>query len=338
MTAVIEGFARRWWRGDLGATGKLLSSIAAPASWLWTGASRARIRAAAGASTRVEGLRVISVGNLAVGGTGKTPVAAWIAGTLHAAGIRTCVLVGAAGADEALLHRRWNPRVPTLVDKARVASAIRAREAGARVAVLDDGFQHVRLARDLDLVLLSADDPYPGATLPRGPYRESPEALARAHAVLVTRRAASVDRARDLAARVDADWPALVWGGVHLADGAWSRLDGTAGEPPEGAVLAVCGVARSDAFQAAVRRRTGSDVGLAAYPDHHDYTERDARRLREKAGGRPLACTEKDAVKLAPWAELLGDVFVLADEMRWDWGEDASRDGILSRIAKEVRP
>ena len=338
MTAVLERFARRWWGGDLGAMGKALSLMSAPVAWVWAGASRARMRAAAGASTRVEGLRVISVGNLAVGGTGKTPVAAWIAGTLHAGGVPTCVLVGGAGADEALLHRRWNPEVPVLVGKERVASAIRARDEGARVAVLDDGFQHVRLARALDLVLLSADDPYPGATLPRGPYRESLNALARAHAVLVTRREASADQARELAARVDGMWPGLVWGGVHLADGSWARLDGTAGGPPQGAVLAVCGVARSDAFQAAVRRRTAGDVGLAAFPDHHGYSERDARRLREKAGGRPLACTEKDAVKLAPWAELLGDVFVLADEMRWDWGEDATRDGILSRIAAEVRP
>ncbi len=338
MTGVIEGFARRWWRGDLGATGKALSLIAAPASWLWAGASRALMRAAARGSTRVEGLRVISVGNLAVGGTGKTPLAAWIASTLHAAGVPTCVLVNEAGADEALLHRRWNPEVPTLVDKHRVASAIVARDAGARAAVVDDGFQHVRLSRDLDLVLLSADDPYPGATLPRGPYRESPDALGRAHAVLVTRRLASADRARDLAERVDALRPGLVWGGVHLAAGAWAQLGGGAGEPPEGPLLAVCGVARSDAFQAAVQRRTGSDVDLEAFPDHHGYTERDARRLFQRAGGRPLACTEKDAVKLAPWAPLLGDVFVLADEIRWDWGEDTTRYRILSGLVTEARP
>ena len=332
MTAALERVARRWWSGDLGATGKALSVLAAPASWVWAGASRARVRAAALAATRVEGLRVISVGNLAVGGTGKTPVAAWVARTLHAGGTSTCVLVGGAGADEALLHARWNPAVPVLIGSARVATAAQGREGGARVAVVDDGFQHARLARDLDVVLLSADDPFPGSTLPGGPYRESPDALGRAGAVLVTRRAASLERARELAARVEREWPGLVWGGIHLAGGAWTRLDGSPAEPPAGDVLAVCGVARPEAFGAAVQRGVEGEVALVTFSDHHAYAAADARRLRKQARGRPLVVTEKDAVKLAPMAHILGDAYVLADELCWDWGEERLRAGVRSLV------
>jgi tetraacyldisaccharide 4'-kinase len=338
MRAAFERFARQWWSGEFGAAGRALALLAAPASWAWTAATRARMRAAAGASTRVKGLRVISVGNLAVGGTGKTPVAAWIARTVHSAGAPTCVLVGGAGADEGELHRRKNPAVPVWVDRDRVASAARARDAGARVAVVDDGFQHVRLARDLDVVLLSADDPFPGPTLPAGPYRESADALERADGVLVTRRSASADRAREVAGRVDRACPGLVWGAVHLADGAWARLDGTAAAPPPGDVLGVCGVARPDAFLAALRGRVAGNVGLVVFRDHHEYDEADVRGLRAEARGRPLVLTEKDAVKLAALGHLLGEAYVLADELRWDWGEEAVRARVLSGMAAEARP
>lgn len=338
MRASVERFARRWWAGELGAPGRALSLLAAPVSWMWSGAHAVRARTYGDRPpTQVEGLRVISVGNLAVGGTGKTPLAGWIAGALDATGVPACVLVSGAGEDEALLHHRWNPRVRVISGSDRVAGAERARTAGARVVILDDGFQHVRLARDLNLVLLSADDPFPGAVLPRGPYREAPRALGRADGVLVTRRTASAERARELATLLELRWPGLVRAGVHLADGAWTRLDGTPGKPGPGDVLAVCGVARPDAFATAVRLRVEGTVELVAFADHHAYTREEVEALRRRAGGRPIIVTEKDAVKLARMADLRGEAFVLGDRLAWDWGEESMRAWVRSAAGEEAR-
>jgi len=268
----------------------------------------------------------VSVGNLAVGGTGKTPIVRWVTSDLLASGAETAILVGEAAADEAQLHRRWNPGVDVLVDRDRVSSARRARAAGCRVVVIDDGFHHAALARDLDLVLISADDPFPAPVLPRGPYREPASALGRAGAIVVTRRAAPAERALDIAAFIEREWPRSVLGVVSLEPGTLARLDGATPAPASNdAVLAVCGVARPDAFAAAVREVVGGDVELLAFADHHAYDGADAERIRRRAHGRPVVTTEKDAVKLERWHARLGATFVLHDRLRWERGESALR-------------
>jgi tetraacyldisaccharide 4'-kinase len=295
---------------------------------------------------------VVSVGNLAVGGAGKTPVAAWVADHLTGAGVPTSVLTGAHGADEALLHALWCPEVPVVSGRDRVAGARGARAAGARAVVLDDGFQHLALARDLDIVLLSADDPFPAPVVPRGPYREPPAALGRADAVVVTRRVATEDAARALAAEVGPYAPDAVSAGVWLAP---SRLRGLAewtvapGGParPSGPgaahgagelggrpVLAVCGVARPDAFAATVARLVGGPVELLSFGDHHAYTRADVARVCSRAAGRPIVVTAKDAVKLTRWDEELGDAYVLEEELRWAWGEEALAAPIEALVAE----
>lgn len=330
MRATAERFARRWWAGELGFVGRALDVVAAPASWLWAGASRARARSGR-PPQRVQGLRVISVGNLAVGGTGKTPFSAWVVGALREAGARAAVLVGEAGADEALLHRAWSPGVSVLVGRDRVSTARQAVTLGAGVAVLDDGFQHRALGRDLDIVLLSADDPDTVHVLPRGPYRESRAALARADVVVVTRRTAGPERARALASEVEHERPGLVFAGVHLAPGAWKTLEGGAVSAPTDDVLVACAIARPDAFQRAVAEQVDGAVEVRSFADHHAYTDQDVARLASQARGRSVVVTEKDAAKLNLLAssgvllDRLGDVRVLADEIRWDWGEESVR-------------
>jgi tetraacyldisaccharide 4'-kinase len=284
------------------------------------------------APVSIDGLRVVSVGNLAVGGTGKTPVAAWIAGMMRQAGMPTAVLVGSHGADEAALHRAWNPDVRVFCDRDRAAAARRARSEGVRVVVLDDGFQHRALARDLDIVLLSADDPDPAPLLPRGPYREPRSALARAGVVVVTRRVAGVDRARALAGSVDRDALGRGVACVRLAPGAWRHLDGSPAEPPRGDVLAVCGVARPEAFRRAVAECVEGDVELESFADHHAYSVADAERLARRAGSRPVVVTEKDAAKLVTLGASLGRVLVLADALVWDWGEEALRTRVMGLV------
>ncbi len=321
--AALSVFARRWWAGEAGIPGHMLSGLLAPASWAYgLGVSvRGRALDRLGAQ-RVQGLRVISVGNLAVGGTGKTPVAAWIAGLLSAQGVPTAILSRGYGDDELALHRHWNPTVVVEADSDRVLAAVRARDAGAVVAVLDDGFQHRRLARDFDLVLLAAEDRFPGRLLPTGPYREPAAALVRADAILITRRTASAEGASAFRQRVRQLVPSRPIGIVHLAPDAWQDLSGELVAAPSGDVLAVTAVARPDDFRENVASMLGREVELLAFADHHEYADVDVRRIVSEASGRTVVVTQKDAVKLAPRADQLPDTLVLTQRLVWESGRE----------------
>ncbi|HKJ02426.1 MAG TPA: tetraacyldisaccharide 4'-kinase, partial [Longimicrobiales bacterium] len=113
---------RRWWDGSLGPLGTALDILTTPLAWAFAAAVRRRNRRFdERGGTRVDGVRVVSVGNLAVGGTGKTPVSAWVARLLADQGLAVSVVSRGYGRDESLLHRRWNPEVPLVADRDRVA-------------------------------------------------------------------------------------------------------------------------------------------------------------------------------------------------------------------------
>ncbi len=292
---------------------------------------------------------MVSVGNLAVGGTGKTPVAAWVASHLSEAGCAPSVVVGSQGSDEARLHAIWSPGMPVLSGRDRSASVRRAREAaGATAVVLDDGFQAIGLGRDLDVVLLSADDPFPGPVLPRGPYREPPEALARADALVVTWRGDAEGAAREVARRASRFAPHTTSAGAELATsglvplsewrGAAAALRPRLLERLPGPAVAVCGVARPRRFQASVSGLVDGPVELRAYADHHNFSVRDARRLRTLAAGRPLIVTEKDAVKLERLLDDLPLTHVVVERVRWVWGGEELGRRLTSLVAEAVGP
>ncbi|MBI4878532.1 MAG: tetraacyldisaccharide 4'-kinase, partial [Planctomycetes bacterium] len=172
----------------------LLGSLAALASLPYGLAVRLRNRAydAGLLRARCAAAVVVSVGNLSVGGTGKTPLVAMLARAARAAGRTPAILLRgyrrgarrAAESDEAALHARLAQGVLVVADPDRVRGAERALAAGADLLILDDGFQHRRLKRDLDLVLADARDPFAGGRLlPRGLLREPLSSLARAHAL-----------------------------------------------------------------------------------------------------------------------------------------------------------
>lgn len=336
MRTSLERLAHRWWGGQLGWKGRLLCVLLAPASWLWSSATALRNRRydRAGGET-IPGLVVVSVGNLVVGGTAKTPVASWIARWYQEAGNRPAILLSDYGPDEKLLHERWTPTIPVFAERDRLVGARRARAAEADVAIVDDGFQHRRLARDLDIVLLAAEDAWTGPSPPRGPYREGPRALRRADAVVITRRTVSLEDARSLADRVRAAHPTVVTGGVCLMGGRWVDLDGEPFMGALGDVLAVAAVARPMAFSATARDLVTGTVELAAFADHHPYTRSDIERLRVRAGERPIVVTEKDAVKLPEYRDVLGEAYVLEQQVRWDWGE-AEVTELLAAVAGAV--
>lgn len=265
---------------------------------------------------------VISVGNLAVGGTGKTPTVIALARALGAdrrlgvltrgykGSTRGPLLVSdgkdllsdpATAGDEAVLLACSLPGVPVAVGAHRAAAGrLLLERAGADLILLDDGFQHRALVRDADVVLVDGDAPFGnGHLLPRGPLRESPCALARADAVLV--RAAGEEGAALEAVR---GYTAAHVGGVHVraagvTDGAGRPADSLSGVP----VLAAAGIARPERFQATLAGIGARVVDFVPYPDHMAYTAGDAARLVERAraaGAAFVAVTAKDAVKLGP--------------------------------------
>ncbi len=290
---------------------------------------------------------VVSVGNLTFGGTGKTPTVAALARDLVRRGRRPAVLTrgygrrqreplvlrepgerlsaGAAG-DEPLLLARALPGVPVVVDPDRVRGAARAVELGADVLVLDDGFQHLRLRRDLDLVLVDAGDPWGGGRLPpRGRLREPLTALQRASAVLVTKLppGAPGDALEPIARRVQELAPGCPVLGSVLEPTVLRTAEGT--RPPAALqgcrVFAVAGLGRPEGFVATLEALGAEVVGQRFFPDHHVYSPLEVEALA--AAARRLdalpVTTAKDAVKLpepAPLAVL--EVAVRPLEGSWD--------------------
>ena len=260
--------------------------------------------------------RVVSVGNITVGGTGKTPTALWLAERLAARGHRVAVVargyrkrrrgvvvVGEAGrplvapedgGDEAvMLARRFAGPVITAERRAEAAAFACARWAVDTI-VLDDGFQHRALARDADLVLATRESETAWA-LPAGPLRERPAALSRARAVL------AIDGTPPAVPGVPSFRGTLVARAL-VRPLSWEE------EPVEtlrgATVVAVAGVARPERFVAALER-LGAGIGdVLRFPDHHAYGPADVARIAAVAGARPVVTTEKDFVKLEHHAAL----------------------------------
>jgi tetraacyldisaccharide 4'-kinase len=265
---------------------------------------------------------VISVGNLSVGGSGKTPVVAHIARLLLEQGERPCILSRGYGrrtardgvtvvsdgrsiladldssGDEPLMLARALPAVPVLVGPSRYRSGVFAEERLAVTAhVLDDGFQHVQLARDIDLLVTNEQD-LTDRPLPAGRLRERSEAAAQAHAVLVD---AGYDEAARRVARALGVSTAFR---VVRTIGA-PRLVAT-GEtvvvPVDERVFAVAGIARPERFFADLASAGWKVAGTMTFRDHHMFTGRDITRMiaaARSAGATIVMTTEKDAVRLA---------------------------------------
>jgi tetraacyldisaccharide 4'-kinase len=315
-----HGWVRRWWSGEAGLAGRALDVALAPAEGLFRAGVAARNLAYDRGWLAAERapLPVVGVGNLGVGGAGKTPLAAWIAARLQEWGCRPAVALRGYGADEVLVHRELNPEVPVITARRRIEAARRAAEEGAELLVLDDAFQHRALARDLDLVLVPVEGwSLRRRLLPRGPWREDATALRRAQVVVLTRKSAPEETSARLAAeiRTAAGRPVVeCW----LAPGALVPLhpSGPEGGPPVGAaVLAVAALADPAPFAEHLRGR-GYDVELAAFPDHHPYDPEDAARLLRRAGERPMVMTLKDAVKLKTLLPAGHPAYVLPQTVR----------------------
>lgn len=273
---------------------------------------------------------VISVGNLSVGGTGKTPLVILIAKTLLAAGRRPCILTRGYGrrggmglialdpdsglifdpravGDEPALLAQALPNIPIIVARDRFrAGLIAERDFRADVHLLDDGFQHLALARDLDIVLLDVARPISElALLPAGRLREPFSALRRAHWVILTRT--ELGDAGPLQARVRAENSrARVF---HCSTKLTGLVEPRGGAPvsPENLlhkpVGAFCGIGNPAAFLADLRRWGLRPAAERVFPDHHEYTARELESVvasSRNAGAEALLTTEKDLMNLPP--------------------------------------
>lgn len=297
---------------------------------------------------------VISVGNLTTGGTGKTPVVAWLADRLRRKlnaeiGILTRGYKSTGGeSDEALmlqllLHDPTAPAVRVFVNPDRVAAAKSAIQEHPQIAafVMDDGFQHRRLRRDYDLVLVDAANPFGFAhVLPRGLLRESASGLARANAVLITRANQAnhthLSRSRNEIARFNRNAPVFTCS--HTLGGFVTNASpGTRVDSP-GRVVAFAGIANPASFEAMLRAG-GCDVAETIwFDDHHSYTPQDIERIVavvKRCGVAAAATTGKDAVKLRSTAEIGGVPLLVAQLQIQFVGDDA--DQLFDSIIKSLR-
>jgi tetraacyldisaccharide 4'-kinase len=300
---------------------------------------------------------VISVGNLTVGGTGKTPLVMLLAELMQEAGWRPAILSRGFGGrssrgvhvvsdgrrllatpetagDEPVLMARTLPSVPVLTGPDRVRTGKAALDRfGAKLLILDDAFQHRRLARDLDIVLTDLTLPFGnGCLLPAGPLREPVQALKRARIVIRTGSEAEV---RTSPASADA-------GGLRgfhrpcelvRGDGAERHLPAMlAGKR----LLAFAGLGRPDAFRKTLAALGAEVADFLPYPDHHAYRRSDIEGIRQRAvaaSAEFIVTTEKDAVRLAPYADFLGEVLQLRIVMDILPARETLAAMVLERIA-----
>lgn len=287
---------------------------------------------------RVEGLRIISVGNLNVGGTGKTPAVLHLAGMLIRAGRKVGILTRGYGrqareplaftgteplpsveqaGDEPLLLARRCPEARVLVGADRRALARRARdEFGLDVVLLDDGFQHRRLARDEDVVVVDEAAGFGnGQLLPRGPLREPLSALRRASLFWVRAAAAPAPALPPLPGpQVRTRYRPMAW--VDPA-GIEHSPESLAGAP----VVALAGLARPGSFLRTLRQLGVSLREAVLFPDHHRFTASELQAVQASATrhGARIATTEKDAVRLPrefeAWTVRLGVEVLEGDDL-----------------------
>lgn len=255
---------------------------------------------------------VVSIGNITLGGTGKTPMVEWTARRLREHGPRVAILSRGYGRteglnDEGRLLDQNLPDVPHLQDRDRVRLAqIAVEELESQVLVLDDGFQHRRLARDLDIVLLDALDPFgQGRLFPRGLLREPIRSLRRADVVVLSRADLIAPSTRAQVRTLAERWAGpLAWAEVRQAprdlidsEGGSTGFEGLAGMR----VAAFCGIGNPEGFQRTIEPLAGDLAGFRTFPDHHAYNASDISALASwvrDLNAEVALTTQKDLVKL----------------------------------------
>lgn len=274
------------------------------------------------------GARTISIGNITTGGTGKTPLVAYVAGLLADRGEKVCILTrgygrkdakrrvivsdgetvlvdAATGGDEPveLARKLVGKNVVVIADADRVAAAEWAkRKFGVTVFVLDDGFQHRRARRDVDIVCIDATNPFGGRKmLPAGRLREPLSGLQRADVIVIT-RTDLVEDISDLRSQIsDHGSEAEVFESRTIM-GGFSAPNGSKTGSQQGLAFAFCGLGNPESFFEELRRSDIQLAGTMTFADHHCYSQNDIAEIVRAArgvGAELLLTTAKDAVKFS---------------------------------------
>jgi tetraacyldisaccharide 4'-kinase len=272
---------------------------------------------------------VISVGNLSVGGTGKTPLVIWLAEKLLAQGQRVAILTrgyrGTAGSSDEveLMRSRFQNRVVFGVGKNRFAEGQRIESRQAiDIFLLDDGFQHLQLARDLDIVLMDASRPVGGQPLlPAGPMREPISAVVRADVIVLTR----TENAPGAKEAIQRFWKLPIFATSTFLLGFRSLgMEGplqTVGDLGSGPFFAFCGIGNPEAFVRDLQRWGVAPAGHMFFADHHRYTLEDVQAIDQAAkgvGAKGLLTTEKDFCNLTSVALPALPVYVSVIDLKVD--------------------
>jgi tetraacyldisaccharide 4'-kinase len=272
----------------------------------------------------------LAIGNLTVGGTGKTPVTAWFAGRLHDLGRRPAIVLRGYGGDEVEVHRILNPAISVHAAANRAAGVRWVQREGADLAVLDDAFQHRRLRADAYVVLVAAEEwADRPRLLPRGPWREPLSGLRRATLVVVTRKVVGGDVAGAVLDRLAELAPAIPRARAHIGLAGLARYDRASRrlEPPVPAdgfrcALAVAGVAKPEAVWPQLAEAGVRCEERRAFPDHHRYSADEIGEIGRAASDGRLLATLKDAVKLGDVLAPEVDIYVPVQQVNWEAGLD----------------
>jgi tetraacyldisaccharide 4'-kinase len=263
---------------------------------------------------------VISVGNLTAGGTGKTPFVAWLSNWFRDKGVLVAILSRGYRSesgkvnDEKKVLDQLCPNVPHVQNPDRVEAASTAcREHEAQLLILDDGFQHRRLARDLDIVLIDALNPWGYEALhPRGLLREPKESLRRADLVVITRadqctelqKQETIEKIQDVCPDIVCVEVGFPPKSLVNAEGLTAELSTLSGKR----IAAFCGIGNPDSFHRSLLD-TGYEISsFRTFPDHHHYSLEDLEEIGQwgkRSGAQAILITQKDLVKIKR-TELIG--------------------------------
>ena len=331
------------------------SIVLPPLSLLYGAVTRTRLslyRRGTFVTTRLE-RPVISIGNITTGGTGKTPLVEWVARMLAAKGKKVCILTRGygrkdphlqvivsdgygvltspleAGDEPYLLATNLSGLAAVISSADRIAAAHEAiNDFGSDCFVLDDGFQHLRLARDLNIVTIDATNPWGGGSLlPYGRLRENREGLSRADCVVITRcdQVRSLDALRSEILKFAGERPIFH---SHMRMSRVSSLkNGPAALSSPARLAAFCAIGNPLAFFEHLRRAGYELVLERSFPDHHVFTQEELDSLiaaAKKVGANSLITTAKDAVKLRTLSFSV-PCYVLEIEVSIENGEELAR-------------
>ncbi len=306
---------------------------------------------------------VISIGNITVGGTGKTPCVIWLARMLQEHGFRPAILSrgysgkssqpvnivsdgknillsNVAAGDEPCLIARTLPDIPVITGPKRVLTGKTAIDKfGTDVLICDDAFQHRQLFRDINLVLLDSEKPLGnGYMLPRGALREPPAALRRADAFILTRSKKGTTEIINKLGQVkyvpvfrSSHQPVGLVSADYTRQLTLTQLKGKK-------VHAFSGIAKPDSFKKAITDTGAKITAFDIFPDHHCYTNRELENIRDnflKNKADLLLTTEKDGMRLQEFNNFLSDIYLLCIKMEIIPDENELKKFILERLGKK---